>query len=72
MKEKIKNPVFMLVAGVVLILSLSFYWYEWRPTQIRKNCYKEAQERATELLVLFSFSEDVEFFYQRCLREKGL
>lgn len=40
MKEKIKEilPISILL---LIILGIVFYWYEWRPTQIRKECGKE-------------------------------
>ena len=51
MKEKI-------ILGVIILLILggAFYWFEWRPTQIRKECSGKLLER----------------WYEECLREHGL
>lgn len=40
----------------ILVTGLSFYWYEWRPTQIRKECAKE----------------NIGVLYENCVHEKGL
>ena len=45
MEKQSKYIPFVLI---MLILAGLFYWFEWRPTQIRKECYKqaEAEEKA--------------------------
>ena len=53
MKKYIITGVFVGVA----ILGFYFYWYEWRPSEIRKEC---------------SYTLYGEDGYQRCLRNKGL
>jgi len=40
MKEKIKNYWWLII--VIIIIGGAFYWYEWRPTQIRKECFNIA------------------------------
>lgn len=41
-----KNTITIVVIVGVIILSGWFYWYEWRPSQISKSCYVEAEENA--------------------------
>jgi len=51
MKEK--NMTFTLTITILLgliILGVWFYWYEWRPRLILKNCYIEAEISAQNLI----------------------
>lgn len=72
--------VVMLVVG----LGLAFYWYEYRPAQIRATCEAQAAEQAAELLRqwmgdkapkilegLYGQSHK-EAYYLSCVREHGL
>lgn len=56
MKEKI---ILILIILIFISLGVAFYWYEWRPAQIRKECGQ---------------SDDavIPAFYQKCLHEKGI
>jgi predicted negative regulator of RcsB-dependent stress response len=55
MKEKIKNWLknnwfkISLSIIVLIVMSGAFYWYEWRPSQIKKSCYKEARAAETKI-----------------------
>ena len=66
MKKKI-----ILGAIIFLILSGAFYWFQWRPAQIRKEC-----SRFINLKVIGSWrthsAEEKELDYKECLREHGL
>ena len=55
------------VAGVVVILILTslFYWYEWRPSQIRQECYETAKERGVG-------SDRYDTFRKSCFDANGL
>ena len=67
MKEKAKTIVPICI--ILLLLGFAFYWYEWRPTQIRKECNKQAYDSTG----LREFGGKLyENAYERCLREKGL
>ena len=46
------NKKIIIISSILIILILAgaFYWFQWRPTQIRKNCYAEAKEKAISLL----------------------
>ncbi len=35
--KKIKQYRYIILIGII-ILGLAFYWYEWKPTQIKKEC----------------------------------
>ena len=52
MKEKI-----ILILIILAILGGVFYWYEWRPTQIRKGCAQW---------------NNYEPMYEECLHKEGL
>lgn len=76
MEEKIKIflkqnwfPVAIIIF-LLVVLSSSFYWYEWRPAQIRKDCVKKITKHAQELN-LHAY-EDFEFVLNYCLKLRGL
>ena len=54
---------------VVFIISFLFYWYEYRPTQIRSKCENdmEATIKGTGKTI-----EQADFSYKMCLRAGGL
>ncbi|MCK5084498.1 MAG: hypothetical protein KAQ64_02495 [Candidatus Pacebacteria bacterium] len=68
MKKFIKENWFKIV--VLLVLLGLFYWYEWRPNKIIKQCSLNALDRAK--IIKNSDREDYEYFYRKCLRENGL
>ena len=49
-----------IVMGVIILLLVAgaFWWFEWRPMQIKKNCFK--------------ITGGIENVYEWCLRGKGL
>jgi len=75
MKEKIKKYWWVII--VLIIVGGAFYWFQWRPSQIRKICYIEQQyykenlwenqEASDEQLIMLS-----EQRYEECLRRHGL
>ena len=74
MKEKIKTSILIVV--VVAVLGGAFYWYEWRPTQAKKECLKKAYDFSKETLGEKASIDDInkiyDFIYKNCLRKKGL
>lgn len=57
----------IIIILTLIILGFTFYWYEWRPSQIRKECAEKA--------LIFSSDYEVEHYtavYNGCLHEKGL
>lgn len=70
----------MLIVG----MGLAFYWYEYRPSQIRATCETQSAEQAAEFLRqlmgkqppkglegLYS-QANKEAYYLSCVREHGL
>jgi len=59
-----------LVILALVIIGLAFYWYEWRPVQIKKECWaktKEAIEQSSN-----KSASDVETFLNVCLTSRGI
>lgn len=59
--------------AVLIILGISFYWFQLRPTQIRKECASEARKPIGGLIN--PYLDEVYFnqkTYDRCLLEHGL
>lgn len=65
---RMANNFALIIAMVSLIFAIFlFYWYEWRPSQIRKECAKW-----TLTLVEYYGTEKYNNVYNNCLNEKGL
>ncbi len=58
-----KNKYLILV---IIILGFLFYWYSYRPEQIKKECYKESYDKPG---FRFNSNEDM---YKECILSKGL
>lgn len=57
------KTILMITIIIVLIISIGFYWYEWRPTQIKKSC----------ALTATNFSPDAQDnFYKNCVLQNGI
>ena len=54
---------------VVLLFSGLFYWFQWRPSQMKKACFKKTQDKVK---MISSQSSVVRTYYDMCLHEKGL
>jgi len=86
MEEKNKI-VYLICITALIVLSVAFYWFEWRPSRIRENCMQLVQQG--------KFSEEtvdsgggnlqqylasrgllpkgtVDNLYLQCVRSKGL
>lgn len=76
MKEKIKmflrkNWFKVGLLTIILLFSVVFFYlYEWRPSQIRKECSIQALIKSGAWS--HSQSPDYNFFYELCLKEYGL
>lgn len=55
-----------LAVVLLLVAAFTFYWFEWRPTQIKKDCYKKAERDIDDTRSGFDRN------YNNCLREKGI
>lgn len=72
MKENTKK--FWWLTVIIVIVGGIFYWYSFRPSIIKKNCYNEATERARSNYIPFGEKEKLNFdtYYKRCLEKNGL
>jgi len=64
----------ILIVIILAILGGAFYWFEWRPAQIRKMCYTEKQYYREDLKGITDekANELTEQRYQDCLRKFGV
>ena len=74
--EKLKQYKHIILLAL-LILGFVFYWFQLRPTNIRKECYKDtyidATDKISELDKKYGiYDERNERDYEKCLRSKGL
>lgn len=53
---------YIYITIFILLLGVLFYWYEWRPSQIKKECHISAKERAWAY----------DSVYKSCLNSKGI
>jgi len=65
-----------LIIIILAIIGGAFYWYEWRPSQIRKSCQEKIEKQDKELFadvvksrIMGAKEGDV---YDFCLRKSGL
>lgn len=73
MKEKIKKYWWVII--IVLIVGGAFYWFQWRPTQIRKECYNSAVKNSFNVFNNMTELEkrsELNFEYGNCLKMNGL
>lgn len=65
----------LLIMLILFLLSLAFYWYEWRPIKINKECVKSFQEIVKKNNNIDFNLENINafrFYYDFCLWGKGL
>lgn len=63
------NRINITIALLITIVVLSFYWYEWRPSQLVKTCHSWSIDQAKGIE---GDREDVSYYYKKCLRENGI
>ena len=65
-----------LLVGVILILFFLFYWFQYRPAEVRRECVKYASESVKAeddaKIDIDKYIKANDFIYQECLRTKGL
>lgn len=57
---------------IILIIGLWFYWFQWRPTEIRKECINKLTEIVKENKLSGVTASNVDSFFKICIRKKGL
>jgi len=67
----------ILIIIVLKVVGGAFYWYEWRPSQIRKDCYNIARDKAIEKAGTVTgdrkfAKDDYDTYYKWCLEKYGL
>lgn len=72
MNEQITKNWFKL--SLLLIIGLAFYWYEYRPSQVKKECYSIARVNVGVYGDRIDFYNrgNYDFYYKWCLEQKGL
>ena len=63
-----KQYIIYSVVDAFLLIVGTFYWYEWRPTQIKKECSRKSQSAYR----LDGFGLTLDERYKNCLRNRGL
>lgn len=78
--EKIKQYKYIILIALI-ILGFTFYWYEWKPMQTKKDCADRAIETIDKNNIGRNYvpvaertdrNLDFNIYYGRCLKEKGL
>ena len=72
----------LITAGSILIvLAVIFYWFEWRPSEIKKHCFYVSAELKGNLPFMADFSssdnyslesDEAQTNYTSCLKANGL
>jgi hypothetical protein len=71
--------IITLIIIITVLLALWFWWFQWRPSQIRKDCNDWAIQKATEFYQETYKTQEKKYSidsynsgYERCLHSKGL
>lgn len=75
-----KNNWIIIILVVVALLGGWFYWSQWRPSTIRKNCAEEIKSNAPVTLnyrygIKHNSIDDKQYedrIFTACMRAKGL
>lgn len=72
MKNKNQNLIIIIVFGIIL---RSFFWFQYRPSAIKKGCSIIARDRSAERDRKIQTGNPVKYvgeYYQICLHERGI
>ncbi|MDO8551259.1 MAG: hypothetical protein Q7S03_01070 [bacterium] len=64
------NSFAIFIAVVIIVVGL-FYWFYWRPFQIRKECYEYAHT-TPNLGDTNEWKLATNYYYEACLKRNGL
>lgn len=61
---------------LALVLIALFYWFQWRPSEIRKDCVRYANEHVkvetgSKEIDIDKFIKANDFVYKDCLKARG-
>lgn len=73
MKEKMKKYQWLSLAiAALLIAGFAFYWFEWRPSEIRKECARITEDASVKGIEKIFADYIGEEGYKKCIRTRGL
>lgn len=73
-----KSSIVILTLLVLLVLGGAFYWFEYRPSQIRKDCARRAEDilkseqRSVPENAAIGLGEYERYVYERCIHLQGI
>lgn len=56
----------------LLVPAFLFWWYEWRPHEIRQECLATANEQVRGTPVAVGNADVIRVYYEMCLHARGL
>lgn len=62
-----KNQIIIIVS-VILLIAGWFYWFELRPSNIKRECYKFVKDNFERI----NTTESINLSYSMCLHKNGL
>lgn len=77
------NKSIVMILLAIIFLGFLFYWYEYRPSQIRKGCWGRIEDIKSgkiksdkfvseEFEVKIGNEQVINYLYNNCLKEQGL
>ncbi len=70
----LKNTRIITAVGVLVVLAFGFYWFQWRPAQIKKDCVAKMFDSG--MLKgekdISTFTQEYDIGYKICLQKHGL
>lgn len=66
------NKIIVKLSLLVIILIVMFYWYEWRPHNIRISCMSKITNLMTTTSSVGGTMGDYKLAYELCLHQKGI
>lgn len=74
-----KKIILIIIIPLLIIGGFLFYWYEYRPSQITKECANTAKEKAIKKRQVNEDTTEEKFltndyntYFEWCLQEKGM
>lgn len=69
----LKNRNALIVILIILLVLGAFYWFQYRPSEIRKECAKYAKDTKAEgIKGIDNYIKLQDFLYKDCLKAKGI